>query len=153
MPDDLVRRIRASEKFNIGFSTVEFCSSALVDLDLHLLNPGPDLDVTAFEREELQRIGMPREIVMRHRTPHFGHIFSGSGYAAGYYSYLWSAVLDNDGFAAFEEAGDIFDPATATRLKDFVYSAGGREAPEDAYRHFRGRDPDTKALLRARGFA
>ncbi len=153
MPDDLVRRIRASEKFNIGFGTVEFCASALVDLDLHLLNPGPDLDVLAFERAELQRIGMPREIAMRHRTPHFSHIFSGSSYAAGYYSYLWSAVLDTDGFAAFEEAGDIFDPAVAKRLRDHVYSAGGREAPEDAYRHFRGRDPDAKALLRARGFA
>ncbi|MDE2364228.1 MAG: M3 family metallopeptidase [Hyphomicrobiales bacterium] len=153
IPQTLVDRIRASQKFNIGFGTVEFCSSALVDLDLHLTHPGPDLDVVAFEREELKKIGMPKEIVMRHRTPHFGHVFSGPGYAAGYYSYLWSSVLDTDGFAAFKEAGDIFDPATARRLKDYVYAAGGREAPEDAYRHFRGRDPDSKALLEERGFA
>ena len=153
IPDDLVGRIHAARKFNIGFNTVEFCSSALVDLALHLTNPAEDFDVAAFEREELQRIGMPREIVMRHRTPHFLHVFAGAGYAAGYYSYLWSSVLDNDGFAAFKEAGDIFDPATARKLKDYVYSAGGREAPEEAYRHFRGRDPDPSALLKDRGFA
>jgi peptidyl-dipeptidase Dcp len=153
IPDNLVQRIKGAENFNIGFGTVEFCASAFVDLDLHLIAPTDDLDVVAFEREQLQRIGMPAEIVMRHRTPHFAHVFAGSGYSAGYYSYLWSAVLDQDGFAAFDEAGDIFHPATAKRLKDFVYSAGGREAPEDAYRHFRGRDPDAQALLRARGLA
>jgi peptidyl-dipeptidase Dcp len=90
---------------------------------------------------------------MRHRTPHFGHVFSGSGYASGYYSYLWSAVLDTDGFAAFEEAGDVFDPETARRLKDHVYAAGNSAPPEEAYRAFRGRDPDTQALLKAQGFA
>jgi peptidyl-dipeptidase Dcp len=153
IPDDLVKRIHAARKFNIGFNTVEFCSSALVDLALHLTDPGEDFDVAAFERAELERIGMPREIVMRHRTPHFLHVFAGAGYAAGYYSYLWSSVLDNDGFAAFKEAGDIFDPATARKLRDYVYSAGGREAPEEAYRHFRGRDPDPSALLKDRGFA
>lgn len=153
IPDDLVRRIHAARKFNIGWSTVEFCSSALVDLALHLTNPGKDFDVAAFERAELERIGMPREIVMRHRAPHFLHVFAGPGYAAGYYSYLWSSVLDNDGFAAFKEAGDIFDPTTAKKLRDYVYSAGGREAPEEAYRHFRGRDPDPSALLKDRGFA
>jgi peptidyl-dipeptidase Dcp len=153
IPDDLVARIRAARKFNVGFGSTEFCSSALVDLDLHLQNPGDDFDAIAFERDDLKRIGMPEGMVMRHRTPHFNHVFAGSSYAAGYYSYLWSSVLDTDGFAAFKEAGDIFDPATAKRLKDFVYSAGGREPPEDAYRHFRGRDPDPTALLKERGFA
>ncbi|MFO1114554.1 MAG: M3 family metallopeptidase [Beijerinckiaceae bacterium] len=153
IPKELVKRIHAARRFNIGFGTVEFTSSALVDLELHLTNPDEDFDVLAFERDALKRLGMPAEIVMRHRTPHFNHVFAGSGYASGYYSYLWSAVLDNDGFAAFKEAGNIFDPATAKRLKDYVYTAGGREAPEEAYRHFRGRDPEVKALLEERGFA
>jgi peptidyl-dipeptidase Dcp len=152
VPDDLVQRVRAAEKFNLGTTTIEFCSSALVDLDLHLLNPGPDLDVTAFERESLQRMGMPKEIVMRHRTPHFTHIFSSSSYAAGYYAYLWSAVLADDAFEAFEDAKDVFDHRTARLLKDYIFSAGGRESPQQAYRHFRGRAPDLDALLRARGF-
>ena len=153
IPDDLVARIRASQTFNVGWEKVEFCSSAIVDLDLHLLSPAEDFDIVGFERAQLEKIGMPREIVMRHRTPHFGHVFSGSGYASGYYSYLWSAVLDTDGFAAFEEAGDVFDPQTARRLKDHVYAAGNSAPPEEAYRAFRGRDPDTRALLKAQGFA
>ncbi len=153
IPDDLVARIRASEKFNVGWGQVEYCSSAIVDLDLHLMSPREDFDIVAFERAELDRIGMPKEIVMRHRTPHFAHVFSGSGYSAGYYSYLWSAVLDRDGFAAFEEAGDVFDPTIARRLRDHVYAAGNSVAPEEAYRAFRGRDPDPRALLKAQGFA
>ena len=108
--------------------------------------------MTAFERESLQRMGMPKEIVMRHRTPHFTHVFSSSSYAAGYYAYLWSAVLADDAFEAFEEANDVFDHRTAGLLKDYIYSAGGRESPQQAYRHFRGRAPDLDALLRARGF-
>ena len=152
IPDDLVQRIRASEKFNVGWGQVEYCSSALVDLDLHLMSPPEDFDIVAFERAELEKIGMPKEIVMRHRTPHFAHVFSGSGYSAGYYSYLWSAVLDRDGFAAFEETGNVFDPAVAQRLKD-AFAAGNSAAPEETYRAFRGRDPDTRALLKAQGFA
>ena len=96
---------------------------------------------------------MPDEIVMRHRPPHFAHIFSGGGYASAYYSYMWSEVLDADAFAAFEETGDIFDPATAKRLHDTIYSAGGSQDPADAYKAFRGRLPSADALLRKRGFA
>lgn len=153
MPDELIARIEASRNFNQGFATVEYLSCALVDLDLHLKHPGPGFDVAAFEREDLARIDMPHDMVMRHRTPHFGHVFNSDGYAAGYYSYLWSETLDADGFKAFEEAGDVFDPAVAKRLKDYVYAAGGRETPEEAYRHFRGRDPDPQALIEKRGFA
>lgn len=153
IPAALVERIRASEKFNVGWGQVEYCSSAIVDLDLHMMTPPEHFDIVAFERDALEKIGMPKEIVMRHRTPHFAHVFAGSGYSAGYYSYLWSAVLDKDGFAAFEEAGDVFDQDAARRLKDHVYAAGNSAAPEEAYRAFRGRDPDPRALLKAQGFA
>ena len=136
MPEALLKRVLAARTFNQGFATVEYTASALVDLDLHLLGDVDDLDIGDFERRSLEQIGMPEAIVMRHRPPHFAHIFSGDGYAAGYYSYLWSEVLDADGFAAFKEAGDIFDPATAKRLKDFVYSAGYLREPAEAYRAF-----------------
>jgi peptidyl-dipeptidase Dcp len=150
MPADLLRRLLAARNFNQGFATVEFVSSALFDLDLHLQPGTQNFDVTAFEQAELARIGMPAEIVMRHRPPHFAHIFSG-GYAAAYYSYMWSEVLDADAFAAFEEAGDIFDPATAKRLHDHIYSTGGSRDPEALYKAFRGRLPTPEALLRRRG--
>ncbi len=161
MPEALLRRVLAARNFDQGFATVEYVASALVDLDFHLLGSdgaavpvsAETLDVAAFERAALARIGMPREIGMRHRTPHFGHAFAGDGYAAGYYGYLWSEVLDADGFGAFEEAGDIFDPATAGRLKEFVYAAGGLYDPAAAYAAFRGRAPVTDALLRQRGLA
>lgn len=150
MPADLLQRLLAARNFNQGVATVEFVSSALFDLDVHL-QPGPEnFDVSAFEQAELVRIGMPAEIVMRHRPPHFAHIFSG-GYASAYYSYMWSEVLDADAFAAFEEAGDIFDPATAKRLHDHIYSAGGSRDPEALYKAFRGRLPTPDALLRRRG--
>jgi peptidyl-dipeptidase Dcp len=118
------------------------------------LHAEPDvehLDITAFERTELQRIGMPREIVLRHRLPHFGHLFAGSAYAAGYYVYMWAEVLDADGFDAFVEAGDPFDPAVAERLRRFVYSSGGTLDPREAYRSFRGRDPVVGPMLEQRG--
>ncbi len=154
MPQATIDRIQAARCFNQGFASVEFLASAYADFFLHL-GEGEDeaFDVDAFERETLRRIGMPAEIAMRHRLPHFTHIFSGDGYAAGYYSYLWSEVLDADGFAAFEEAGDIFDTATALRLREFVYAAGNRRDPKDAYAAFRGRAPDVEALLRKKGFA
>ncbi len=153
MPEELLQRLIAARNFNQGFATVEYIASAMVDLDFHSLPQNEEIDSTAFEAEALARIGMPDEIVMRHRPPHFGHVFSGGGYAAAYYSYMWSEVLDADAFAAFEETGDIFDPATAKRLHEAIYAAGGRRDPAEAYKAFRGRLPTADALLRKRGFA
>jgi len=151
LPDDLLKRFIAARKFNQGFATVEFVSSALIDLEFHT-QPASDIpDVRAFERAELEKIGMPAEIALRHRPTQFGHIFSGDHYASGYYSYMWSEVMDADAFGAFEEAGDIFDPKVAKRLHDDIYSSGGSRDPEDAYIAFRGREPEPDALLRRRG--
>jgi len=150
MPEALLDKLLRARSFNQGFATVEYTASALVDLDLHL-DPSPDnVDVVAFEQAELERIGMPDGIAMRHRTPHFQHIFSG-GYSAAYYSYLWSEILDADAFEAFEETGDIFDAEVARRLHDFVYAAGGSRDYEDAYSAFRGRPASPAALFRKRG--
>ena len=151
LPDDLLQRFLAARKFNQGFATVEFVSSALVDLEFHTQPAEASRDVRAFEKRELEKIGMPAEIALRHRPTQFGHIFSGDHYAAGYYSYMWSEVMDADAFGAFEEAGDIFDPATAKRLLDDIYSSGGSRDPEEAYVAFRGREPEPDALLRRRG--
>jgi peptidyl-dipeptidase Dcp len=153
MPEALLQRLIAARNFNRGFATVEYVACALVDLDFHALAEPQDVDPAAFEKNALGRIGMPDEIAMRHRPPHFAHIFAGGGYAAGYYSYMWSEVLDADAFEAFEETGDVFDPATAKRLHDFIYSAGGARDPAEAYKAFRGRLPSADALLRKRGFA
>jgi peptidyl-dipeptidase Dcp len=151
LPDDLLQRFLAARKFNQGFATVEFVSSALIDLEFHTQPASAISDVRAFERAELEKIGMPAEISLRHRPQQFGHVFSGDHYAAGYYSYMWSEVMDADAFGAFEEAGDIFDPAVAKRLYDDIYSSGGSVDPEDAYVAFRGREPEPDALLRRRG--
>ena len=151
MPEALLDKLMSARRFNQGFATVEYTASALVDLRLHLDPTPTDVDVAAFERRELDRIGMPDAIAMRHRAPHFQHVFSG-GYSAAYYSYLWSEVLDADGFEAFEESGDIFDPAVARRLRDFVYAAGGSRDYEAAFQAFRGRPPSPAALFRKRGF-
>jgi peptidyl-dipeptidase Dcp len=151
LPDDLLQRFLAARKFNQGFATVEFVSSALLDLEFHTQPAATSRDVAAFERKELEKIGMPAEIVLRHRPTQFGHIFSGDHYAAGYYSYMWSEVMDADAFGAFEEAGDIFDPAVAKRLHDDIYSSGGSREPDKAYVAFRGRMPEADALLRRRG--
>jgi peptidyl-dipeptidase Dcp len=153
LPDDLLRRFLAARKFNQGFATVEFVSSALIDLEFHTQPAAASRDVRAFERQELEKIGMPAEISLRHRPQQFGHIFSGDHYASGYYSYMWSEVMDADAFGAFEEAGDIFDPAVARRLHDDIYASGGSRDPEDAYVAFRGREPEPDALLRRRGLA
>jgi len=118
---------------------------------LHALPDAGDIDVTEFERAELERIGMPREIVLRHRLPHFGHLFASSGYAAGYYVYMWAEVLDADGYEAFVEAGDPFDPALAARLHRSVYASGGTVDPVEAFRSFRGRDPQVGPMLAQRG--
>ena len=152
IPEDLLRRLIDARTFNQGFITVEYTASALVDLDLHLQTSADGFDITRFEQASLSRIGMPAEIVMRHRPTHFGHIFAG-GYAAAYYSYMWSEVMDADAFAAFEEAGDVFDPATAKSLHDHVYSTGGLRDPAELYTAFRGRLPTADALLRKRGFS
>jgi peptidyl-dipeptidase Dcp len=151
IPDALLNRLMEARRFNQGFETVEYVSCALVDMKLHASTDPAGVDITAFEAAELQRIGMPREIVMRHRLPHFGHLFSGSAYAAGYYVYMWAQVLDADGFDAFVEAGNIFDMATAERLRRFVYSAGGTLDPAAAYRAFRGRDAAVEPMLAKRG--
>jgi peptidyl-dipeptidase Dcp len=153
MPADLMRRLIAARTFNQGFATVEYVACALVDLDFHQQPVRESIDVAAFETAALSRIGMPAEIVMRHRPTHFAHIFSGGGYASAYYSYMWSEVLDADAFAAFEETGDIFDAATAKALHDHVYSAGGSRDPEALYLAFRGRLPTPEALLKRRGLA
>ncbi len=151
IPEPLLQRLMAARNFNQGFSTVEYLSSAFVDIALHQRRDETPLDVAEFEKNTLSSIGMPREIVMRHRTPHFAHVFSGDGYSSGYYSYLWSEVLDADAFMAFEETGDAFDPQTAARLKQFVYSAGNLRDPAEAYTAFRGKLPTPDALLVKRG--
>lgn len=151
IPKELLDKILAAQTFNQGFATVSYTSSALVDMAYHSLTDAKDLDPDTFERETLAKLGMPKEIVMRHRSPHFTHVFSGDGYSAGYYSYMWAEVLDADGFDAFKEAGNIFDPKLAKKLYQEVYSAGGSKDPMDAYVAFRGRAPKVDALLRNRG--
>src|SRR5215470_5111104 len=152
LPEDLLRRLVAARTFNQGQTTVEYVASALIDLDLHLKPAAGDgFDIDGFEQAELARIGMPAEIVMRHRPTHFQHVFAGAGYASAYYSYLWSEVLDADAFAAFEETGDIFDAGVAKRLHDDVYAAGGARDPAEFYTAFRGRLPTPDGLLRRRG--
>jgi peptidyl-dipeptidase Dcp len=153
MPAEMIARLKAAENFNMGFSTVEYTASALVDLEMHVLEDAEGFDGKSFEAKVLGGIGMPDAIAMRHRTPHFQHVFSSDGYSAGYYSYMWSEVMDADAFKAFEEAGDVFDPGTARRLARSVYSAGGRQEPEDAYVAFRGKLPGVEALLEGRGLA
>lgn len=151
MPQTLLKKLNASRTFNQGFQTVEFTASALLDMELHALHAAEGLDLDRFETDVLDRIGMPREIVPRHRIPHFQHIIG--GYEAGYYSYLWSEVMDADAFMAFEEAGDIFDRKTANKLKTHVYAAGNRRDALESYIAFRGRKPDIEGLLKKRGLA
>ena len=151
MPQALVDKIEASQTFNQGYATVSYLSSALVDMDLHT-RATPPTDPDAFERESLERYGMPREIVMRHRLPQFNHLFTSDAYSAGYYSYLWSEVMDADTWAYFEESGDVFNPDIAARYKAIILSEGNSSDRGEAYRRFRGRDPDVAALLKVRGF-
>ena len=151
IPQALVDKIDRASKFNKGFENVEYLSSALVDMRMHL-NPDKAADVAAFERETLASIGMPRQMVMRHRLPHFGHLFSGDSYSAGYYSYLWADTLSADAFEAFTEAGSPYDKGVAKRLHDYVFSAGNTVDPAEGYRAFRGRDAKIDALMRRRGF-
>jgi peptidyl-dipeptidase Dcp len=147
----LVEKIKSTSTFNQGFSTVEYLASALVDMKLHLAGDRA-IDPDAFERDTLKAIGMPDEVVMRHRTPHFSHVFAGDGYSAGYYSYLWSDTLSADAFEAFTEAGGPYDKAVAQRLREHVFSVGNTIDPAEGYRGFRGRDAGIAALMRKRGF-
>ena len=151
MPQSLVAKIEASNTFNQGYDTVSYLSSALVDMDLHT-RASPPTDIDAFERESLARLGMPKEIVMRHRLPQFNHLFTSDAYSAGYYSYLWSEVMDADTWAYFEESGDVFNPDIAARYKAIILAEGNTTDRAEAYRRFRGRDPDVTALLKVRGF-
>ncbi len=151
IPAALIERIRASQLFNQGFSTVAYTSSTLIDLALHQHPDPANLDLAAFEAAEYARLGVPREIGMRHRLPHFGHMFGGAHYAAGYYVYMWAEVLEAEAFDAFEEAGDAFDPTLASKLYRYVYSAGNSREQRAAFRAFRGRDPQAGPMLRKRG--
>ncbi|MEM8558332.1 MAG: M3 family metallopeptidase [Bacteroidota bacterium] len=152
MPPELLARVLNATKFNQGFATVEFLNSGFVDLAYHLNTDPASLEIDAFEEEVLASRDNLEDIPMRHRSTHFLHTFAGEGYSSGYYSYLWAGVLDNDGFAAFEEAGDIFDPVLAQKLYESVFSAGDKQPAMDAYVGFRGREPNVDALLRNRGF-
>jgi peptidyl-dipeptidase Dcp len=151
MPKELLDKIEKASKFNQGFATVEYLASALMDMKLHLAGDTP-IDPDQFERETLQELGMPKELPMRHRTPHFSHIFSSDSYSAGYYSYLWSDALTADAAEVFEEAGSYYDPELAASLHDNVMSVGDTIDPMEGFRRFRGRDVDTSALMRKRGF-
>lgn len=151
MPQSLVDKIEAAATFNQGYATVSYLSSALVDMDLHT-RAEPPTDIDAFERESLARYGMPKEIVMRHRLPQFNHLFTSDAYSAGYYSYLWSEVMDADTWAYFEESGDVFNPDIGRRYKEIILAEGNTTDRAEAYRRFRGRDPDVSALLKVRGF-
>ncbi len=149
MPKALIDKLTAARNFNSGFDTVSFVSSAIVDMDAH--QSGETSDPMAREAAVLQSLTMPKSIVMRHRTPHFAHVYAGDGYSAGYYSYMWSEVLDADAFAAFTETGDAFNADMAAKLKQFIYSSGGSMDPEDAYKAFRGKLPNSDAMLAKRG--
>lgn len=150
MPKALVDKMLAARTFGAGFATVEFTASALVDMAYHARPEAPQGPLR-FEAETLKKLNMPDTIAMRHRTPHFGHIFAGDGYSAGYYSYMWSEVLDADAFAAFEETGDPFNPALAERLRKNIYAAGGSKDPEELYTAFRGKMPSPEAMMIKRG--
>jgi peptidyl-dipeptidase Dcp len=151
MPAELVERIRKASTFNQGFSTVEFLASAIVDMRIHL-EGDRDIDTREYEPRILAEIGMPPQIVMRHRLPQFGHLFHSDSYSAGYYSYLWAEVLDQDAWRAFKEAGGPLDKQVAERFRKHVLSVGNTLDPAQAYRNFRGRDPEIAPLLEARGF-
>lgn len=151
MPQALVDKVQAASTFNQGYATVSYLSSALVDMDLHT-QATPPTDIDAFEKASLERYGMPKEIVMRHRLPQFNHLFTSDAYSAGYYSYLWSETMDADTWAYFEESGDVFNPDIAGRFKSIMLAPGNTTDRAEAYRAFRGRDPDVAALLKVRGF-
>jgi peptidyl-dipeptidase Dcp len=151
MPQALVDKIRQSEQFNQGYATVEYLAAAILDMELHTRADGR-FDPASFEREQLARIGMPREIALRHRLPHFDHLFGSDAYSAGYYSYLWSDVMAADTWNAFTEAGGPWDKSVVQRMRRYILSNGNSIDRTEAYRLFRGRDPEVTALLEKRGF-
>ena len=151
MPQEMLERLLAAQNFDQGFATVEYVASALVDLEFH--DGPPPGDPMQKQAEVLDALGLPRAIRMRHATPHFAHVFAGDGYSSGYYSYMWSEVMDADAFEAFREAGDAFDPQIAGKLERFILSAGGSDEAERLYTAFRGRMPGVEALLKGRGLA
>ena len=151
IPKELLDKIEKASTFNQGFQTVEYLASALIDMKLHLAGD-VTIDPDQFERDTLAELGMPKEIVMRHRTPQFNHIFASDGYSAGYYSYLWSDALTADAAEVFEDSGTYYDKEVAKSLYDNIFSVGDTIDPAEGFRRFRGRDVDTKALLRKRGF-
>ena len=152
IPDSLVQKIKKAKTFNQGFSTTEYLASAIIDLELHSTDPS-NIDPREFERETLKKMGMPDELVMRHRTPHFSHIFSSEGYAAGYYGYMWADVLTADATELFENApGGFYDEELAQKMIDKLCAPRNALDPAEAYRAFRGGDADVSALMRARGF-
>jgi len=150
MPREMLDRLLAAQTYDMGFQTVEYVASALVDLDFHAGEEAP-ADPMEAQAVTLEGLGMPRAIGMRHATPHFAHVFSGDGYSSGYYSYMWSEVMDADAFAAFGEAGGPFDAETARKLETFILSAGGSQEADVLYTAFRGRMPGVEALLKGRG--
>ncbi len=151
MPAALLDKLKRSRQFDQAWATVQYTGPALIDMALHALPNGTAVDIAAFEAEQCAKLGIPADIGLRHGLSHFQHLFSGSSYAAGYYVYMWAEVLEADGFAAFTEAGNPFDAATAERLLRTIYSSGNRQNPADAYRAFRGRDPQVQPMLKKRG--
>lgn len=151
IPRSLVTKIEQAHQFNQGFKTVEYLATAFIDMALHLAGP-ERIDPKLFERDYLRQLQMPEQIVMRHRTPQLGHVFAGDSYSAGYYSYLWADTLTADAFEAFTEASGPYDQAVAARLLKYVFRTGNTADPAQAYRSFRGRDPEIAALMRKRGF-
>ena len=152
MPKELVDKIKKASTFNQGFKTTEYLASAIIDMKFHLADPS-NVDVDKFEKETLDDLKMPSELPMRHRTPHFGHVFSGEGYATAYYGYMWADVLTSDASEAFAEApGGFYDKDVAKKLVDYLFSPRNSIDPAEAYRLFRGRDANIEALMRDRGF-
>ena len=153
IPDELLDKLFAARNFNLGFDTIEYTVCALIDQSLHQV-PANDLerlDIAAFEKSELQRLGMPDGIVMRHRPAHFAHLFAGSSYASGYYVYLWAEVLDADGFGAFKETNDCFNKEVAAKVRKYIYSSGNSRDPREAYKLFRGREAVVQPMLKKKG--
>ncbi|MBZ0188938.1 MAG: hypothetical protein K8F91_22025, partial [Candidatus Obscuribacterales bacterium] len=153
IPDELVAKINKASKFNQGFSTTEYLASALYDMLIHLASkPDEDIAPDEFEKKTMAELECPKEIVMRHRPTQFGHIFADDGYSAGYYVYIWADTMSADAAEAFEQAGSFYDRKTCDRFRDTIFSVGNSVAPDVAFRNFRGRDVDTNALMRDRGF-